>query len=236
MTDWFPRIFGIGADVPFQWVLALAIGIGLGAVVGAIQGFIIAYIGVPSFIVTLGGLLSIRGLVWYQSKGAAVIGPRPDLPAHRRRRPRLGRRAHHLDPRRRRLRRRSSACSSTAGASDAATASRCDRCGPRSSLGVVGCGVVLGAGLVRQQRLLAEGPRRPVRHRARHHRSRPAACRSRSGSRSRSSLLIGVTLVMTLRRHPTTVRPVRVRLRRQPRRRRAGRHQHAARRSSRPTC
>ena len=77
MTDWFPRIFGLGPDVPFQWVLALAIGIGLGAGVGAIQGFIIAYIGVPSFIVTLGGLLSIRGLVWYQSNGAAVIGLDP---------------------------------------------------------------------------------------------------------------------------------------------------------------
>ena len=77
MTDWFPRIFGIGADVPFQWVLALALGIGLGAGVGAIQGFIIAYIGVPSFIVTLGGLLSIRGLVWYQSQGAAVVGLDP---------------------------------------------------------------------------------------------------------------------------------------------------------------
>jgi D-xylose transport system permease protein len=77
MTDWFPRIFGIGADVPFQWVLALALGIGLGAGIGAIQGFIIAYIGVPSFIVTLGGLLSIRGLVWYQSQGAAVVGLDP---------------------------------------------------------------------------------------------------------------------------------------------------------------
>jgi D-xylose transport system permease protein len=77
MTDWFPRIFGIGADVPFQWVLALALGIGLGAAIGALQGFIIAYIGVPSFIVTLGGLLSIRGLVWYQSQGAAVTGLDP---------------------------------------------------------------------------------------------------------------------------------------------------------------
>lgn len=77
MTDWFPRIFGIGADVPFQWVLALALGIALGASVGALQGFIIAYIGVPSFIVTLGGLLSIRGLVWYQSQGAAVTGLDP---------------------------------------------------------------------------------------------------------------------------------------------------------------
>ena len=77
MTDWFPRIFGIGPDVPFQWALALALGIGLGAGVGALQGFIIAYIGVPSFIVTLGGLLSIRGLVWYQSQGAAVTGLDP---------------------------------------------------------------------------------------------------------------------------------------------------------------
>ena len=31
----------------------------------------------PSFIVTLGGLLSIRGLVWYQSQGAAVSGLDP---------------------------------------------------------------------------------------------------------------------------------------------------------------
>jgi len=91
MTDWFPRIFGIGADVPFQWVLALALGIGLGAGVGAIQGFIIAFIGVPSFIVTLGGLLSIRGLVWLSVAGRRGGRARPDLPALRRRRPRLGR-------------------------------------------------------------------------------------------------------------------------------------------------
>ncbi len=77
MTDWFPDILGLGPGTPFLWVLALAIGIGIGAAVGALQGFIIAYIGVPSFIVTLGGLLSIRGLVWYQSKGAAVSGLDP---------------------------------------------------------------------------------------------------------------------------------------------------------------
>lgn len=74
MTDWFPNILGLSADTPFLWALALALGIGLGALIGAIQGFIIAYIGVPSFIVTLGGLLTIRGLVWYQSSGAAVSG------------------------------------------------------------------------------------------------------------------------------------------------------------------
>lgn len=77
MTDWFPRILGIAPGTPYAWVLALVIGIGIGAAFGALQGFIIAYIGVPSFIVTLGGLLSIRGLVWYLSKGAAVSGLDP---------------------------------------------------------------------------------------------------------------------------------------------------------------
>ena len=77
MTHWFPDIFGLSPDTPFLWALALAIGIGIGAGIGALQGFIIAYIGVPSFIVTLGGLLTIRGLIWYQSRGAAVNGLDP---------------------------------------------------------------------------------------------------------------------------------------------------------------
>jgi D-xylose transport system permease protein len=77
MTDWFPHLLGLSANVPFQWALALALGIGIGAAVGALQGFIIAYVGVPSFIVTLGGLLSIRGVIWYQSQGAAVTGLDP---------------------------------------------------------------------------------------------------------------------------------------------------------------
>ncbi|MBI2775712.1 MAG: sugar ABC transporter permease [Chloroflexi bacterium] len=74
MTDWMPNILGMGVDFPFRWVIALGFGLGLGAAIGALQGFIIAYIGVPSFIVTLGGLLSIRGVVWYLSSGAAVSG------------------------------------------------------------------------------------------------------------------------------------------------------------------
>ena len=77
MTHWFPDILGLSPDTPFVWALALAIGIGIGAAIGAVQGFIIAYIGVPSFIVTLGGLLTIRGLIWYQSQGAAVNGLDP---------------------------------------------------------------------------------------------------------------------------------------------------------------
>lgn len=72
MTDWLPNVFGMGVDFPFRWLIALGIGIIVGAGFGALQGFIIAYVGVPSFIVTLGGLLSIRGAIWYFSNGAAV--------------------------------------------------------------------------------------------------------------------------------------------------------------------
>lgn len=73
MANWLAAI-GIGEDTPFRWVLVLAIGIAVGAGFGAFQGFIIAYVGVPSFVVTLGGLLAIRGAIWYLSNGAAVTG------------------------------------------------------------------------------------------------------------------------------------------------------------------
>jgi D-xylose transport system permease protein len=72
-TDWLPAL-GLGVDNPFLWVITLGLGFGLGAFIGGVQGFIIAYIGVPSFIVTLGGLLSLRGSVWLLSSGAAVSG------------------------------------------------------------------------------------------------------------------------------------------------------------------
>ena len=72
-TDWLPAL-GLGVDNPSMWIVALALGLGLGAFIGGVQGFIIAYIGVPSFIVTLGGLLSLRGSVWLLSSGAAVSG------------------------------------------------------------------------------------------------------------------------------------------------------------------
>ena len=70
-TEWLPGL-GLGIDSPYLWILTLALGLGLGAFIGGVQGFVIAYIGVPSFIVTLGGLLSLRGAVWLLSGGAAV--------------------------------------------------------------------------------------------------------------------------------------------------------------------
>ncbi|MER6216835.1 multiple monosaccharide ABC transporter permease [Streptomyces sp. NPDC001674] len=43
------------------WPLALAAGLLIGALAGAWQGFWIAYLGIPSFIVTLAGMLLFRG-------------------------------------------------------------------------------------------------------------------------------------------------------------------------------
>jgi D-xylose transport system permease protein len=75
MTDILPPILGF--NNPLLWVIALVLGLVVGAALGGFQGFIIAYIGVPSFIVTLGGLLAFRGIVWQLSQGASVSGLDP---------------------------------------------------------------------------------------------------------------------------------------------------------------
>lgn len=52
--------------------LTLLIGLGLGALIGAFQGAWVAYLGVPAFIVTLGGLLMYRGGAWLLTSGQTV--------------------------------------------------------------------------------------------------------------------------------------------------------------------
>ncbi|MDJ0954453.1 MAG: sugar ABC transporter permease, partial [Acidimicrobiia bacterium] len=62
----------LGFDSPWIWIISLAAGIAMGAVLGAFQGAIVAYVGVPSFIVTLGGLLVWRGLAWMMASGRTI--------------------------------------------------------------------------------------------------------------------------------------------------------------------
>jgi D-xylose transport system permease protein len=69
---WIPTTLGLGYDQPYTWLLALAIGMVLGALVGALQGFVVAYGGVPSFIVTLGGFLVWRGLIFRFDQGQTI--------------------------------------------------------------------------------------------------------------------------------------------------------------------
>jgi D-xylose transport system permease protein len=68
--DWLPE--WIGFDHPLTWVIAVAVGLALGAAIGAFQGSIVAYVGVPSFIVTLGGFLVWRGVAWWMASGQTI--------------------------------------------------------------------------------------------------------------------------------------------------------------------
>ncbi|MFF8626600.1 multiple monosaccharide ABC transporter permease [Streptomyces werraensis] len=62
-------------DMP--WPLAVALCLVIGAVSGAVQGFLIAYGGIPSFIVTLAGMLIFRGLTEIYLEGQ-TLGPFPE--------------------------------------------------------------------------------------------------------------------------------------------------------------
>lgn len=65
-----PDMLGFGH--PAIWALALLSGLLVGAMVGTLHGLIIAFLGVPSFIVTLGGLLVWRGATWFVTSGQTV--------------------------------------------------------------------------------------------------------------------------------------------------------------------
>lgn len=71
-AEFLIRVMGMQLGNPWLWVVALAIGVVLGLVIGALQGFIIAYLEVPAFIVTLGGLLIWRGAAWWITSGRTV--------------------------------------------------------------------------------------------------------------------------------------------------------------------
>ena len=60
------------------WPLVVVGMLGLGAFVGLVQGWFVAYQGIPAFIVTLAGLSILRGLALYLTQGYSI--PVPDLP------------------------------------------------------------------------------------------------------------------------------------------------------------
>ncbi|MGW2079013.1 multiple monosaccharide ABC transporter permease [Streptomyces sp. NPDC001939] len=61
----------------WSWPVAAIAVLAVGAVAGAMQGFFIAYLGIPSFIVTLAGMLLFRGLTEIFLKGQ-TLGPFPE--------------------------------------------------------------------------------------------------------------------------------------------------------------
>ena len=64
------HVFSLGAA--WNWPLTILCGLVLGGVIGLWQGWWIAYRGVPSFVVTLAGLLMFRGAAYLVTDGRTV--------------------------------------------------------------------------------------------------------------------------------------------------------------------
>ena len=223
-NQWIPNTLGLGLDQPYTWIITLLVGLVIGGAIGGLQGFIVAYIGVPSFIVTLGGLLVWRGFAFQLADGQTIApldstfqllggGPAGAL---------------------------GETLSWLVGGiaivfviySLIASRRRRRRYGfpvrPRwadVTIGVLGCLAIVGLRLGHEQLHVAAGPRGGVRQGARDPdpARRPAdpdrdrdARHDRARRRHRHDLP----------RDPAAVRPIRLFHRRQPRCRGTGRHQH----------
>ena len=71
MQVWvLPQILGLGH--PMIWIITIVVGIFFGTLIGAFQGFLIAYLSIPAFIVTLGGLLIWRGSSYLLARGETI--------------------------------------------------------------------------------------------------------------------------------------------------------------------
>ncbi|WP_417688701.1 sugar ABC transporter permease [Roseibium sp.] len=73
-TDFLPNTLGLGLGHPLLWIVSIVIGIIVGVMIGAFQGWMVGYLGIPAFIVTLGGLLVWRNAAWFITDGQ-TIGP-----------------------------------------------------------------------------------------------------------------------------------------------------------------
>ncbi|MFN8619165.1 MAG: sugar ABC transporter permease [Chloroflexota bacterium] len=71
-TEWIPKTLGLGLGQPYTWILTILVGLALGALIGAISGTLIAYVGIPSFVVTLGGLLVWRAVTFLLANGRTI--------------------------------------------------------------------------------------------------------------------------------------------------------------------
>jgi D-xylose transport system permease protein len=73
-TEWLLQIFGLPLGHSALPWLAIAGGLIVGTAIGAFNGYLIGYLTIPAFIVTLGGLLIWRNVAWYTTSGQ-TIGP-----------------------------------------------------------------------------------------------------------------------------------------------------------------
>jgi D-xylose transport system permease protein len=69
-VEWLAPSLGLGH--PSIWIITVIFGITMGALIGAFQGVLIAFLGIPAFIVTLGGLLVWRGAAFLVAGGKTI--------------------------------------------------------------------------------------------------------------------------------------------------------------------
>ena len=62
----------LGLDNPAIWIIAVVIALAIGAAIGAFHGSLVAYLGIPAFIVTLGAQLFWRGAAWWVTTGQTI--------------------------------------------------------------------------------------------------------------------------------------------------------------------
>ncbi len=69
-VEWMPPSMGLGH--PMIWIITVVVGLTLGTVMGLLNGWLIAYLAIPSFIVTLGGLMAWRGAAFLVTQGRTI--------------------------------------------------------------------------------------------------------------------------------------------------------------------
>ncbi|WP_172328279.1 sugar ABC transporter permease [Mangrovicoccus sp. HB161399] len=73
-TRWLPDMLGLEIGHPLLPWLSILSGLAVGGAIGAFNGWLVGYLTIPAFIVTLGGLLVWRNVAWYMTSGQ-TIGP-----------------------------------------------------------------------------------------------------------------------------------------------------------------
>lgn len=73
-TQWLPNVLGLELGNPLIPWITIFLGLVVGALIGSFHGWLVGYLMIPAFIVTLGGLLVWRNVGWYLTSGK-TIGP-----------------------------------------------------------------------------------------------------------------------------------------------------------------